>query len=357
MDSTFIDKYHGCLIGLAVGDCTGGPLEFSERDTLCLFNELEANYHFNLPVGFWYDDTAEALCVANSIIENKQFDYADFLRKYHKFITDGYAMPNEKTFELTQYMKTTALKIGLLLKYRKKMAKVINPNDHHQIDCEPLIRIAPVVLTYFMEPKKCIEYVEELSLTTHVSSVCSSACMFYANLMIGALMGVSKENLLSEDFNVMDITTYGKLKYNKITTSYLENCTDTILVKNNQNKVTCKSTKENKFIREMSPWIVEIQKGSYKNKSRDDIQTDNHIIHCLEAALWAFYTTDNFKDGCLVAANLCGNSDTVAAIYGQLAGIYYGFAQIPQKWISKLHKFEDLYKTSQNLLETAAVNN
>jgi len=230
---------------------------------------------------------------------------------------------------------------------------VINPDDYQQIDCEPLFRLAPLVLTHYMEPQTCMKYVEDLCQTTHVSAICIDACKFYANLMIGALMGVSKEKLLSEHFDIMDITTYGSLQYNKITHKYLENCTDTILTttNNDQKKVTCKSTKEKKFIRSLFPAIREIQKGSYKKKKRDQIQSDNNIIHCLEAALWAFYSTNTFEEGCIMAVNLGANANAIGAIYGQLAGIYYGFTQMPQKWISKLHKFSYLYEMSRNLFD------
>jgi len=345
----FQDKFHGCIIGFAIADALGSPLEFSERDSMCLYNDMEANYHYDLPAGCWTDKTSQLLCSSQSLIENKQTFDSDFLIKYHNFVTDGYLSPLEKPLEVTTYMKITALKIGLLMKYKKPMISIVNPDDYQQIDCEPLFRIAPIVLTYFMEPEICMKYVENLVQTTHVSKICIDACKFYANLMIGALMGVSKEKLLSENFNIMDITTYGGLKYNKINHKYLGHCTDTLLICTDQKKVTCKSTKEKKFIRGLFPSVGEIQRGSYKKKKRDQIQSDNNIIHCIEAALWAFYLTDNFEDGCILAINLGVNANAIGAIYGQLAGIYYGFTQVPQKWISKLHKFSDLYEVSQNL--------
>ena len=347
------NKFHGCIIGFSIGDALGSPLEFSDRDSVCLFNEMERNYHYNLPAGYWTEKTSELLCSSTSLIENRRFVKEDFISKYHDFITNGSLTPLEKPFEVNQYMKITALKIGLLVKYKKHLITIINPNDHQQIDCEPLFRISPLILTHYMEPHVCMKYIEDLCRTTHVSPICIGACKFYANLMIGALMGVTKEKLLSENFDIMDITTYGVLQYNKITHKYLANCTDTILTlnNNNQKKITCKSTKQTKFIRSLFPAIIEIQKGSYKKKKRDQIKSDNNIVNCLEAALWAFYSTNTFEEGCIVAVNLGVNANAIGAIYGQLAGIYYGFTQIPQKWISKLHKFPYLYEISLNLFD------
>ena len=52
----------------------------------------------------------------------------------------------------------------------------------------------------------------------------------------------------------------------------------------------------------------------------------------LEAALWAFATTDNYREGCLRAVNLGDDADTTAAVYGQIAGAYYGESEIPGEW-------------------------
>jgi ADP-ribosylglycohydrolase len=58
----------------------------------------------------------------------------------------------------------------------------------------------------------------------------------------------------------------------------------------------------------------------------------------MEAALWAFYHSSTFKDGALLAVNLGDDADTTSAIYGQLAGAYYGEEEIPEEWRGKLIK-------------------
>jgi ADP-ribosyl-[dinitrogen reductase] hydrolase len=59
-------------------------------------------------------------------------------------------------------------------------------------------------------------------------------------------------------------------------------------------------------------------------------------VKSLEAALWRFSTTNNYRDGCLAAVNLGDDADTTAAIYGQIAGAYYGASEIPAEWIKVL---------------------
>jgi ADP-ribosyl-[dinitrogen reductase] hydrolase len=336
--------FNGCLIGYVVGDALGGPLEFSERDSLNQFTEMETNYLYDLPAGYWTEKTSQMLCMALSLTERNVFTYEDFLLKYHKFVTDGYLTPNEKPFDVTDFMRITCIKIGQDLKYRRKLQPIINPYDYHQVDCEPLLRIAPIVLKYYKQPTICMNHVENATKLTHISVTCIDVCKFYASLMIGALMGVKKKTLLSSSFNIMDITTYNELRYNIFSQEYLCHCSDTIVTFSEQ-QVKCKSTLENTFIRYLFPAVIKIQKGSYKQKKRDQLISNNNILNTIECALWAFYSTDTFEKGCIQAINLGNNSAAIGAIYGQLAGLYYGFSEIPQKWSSKVHKlslFEEL---------------
>jgi ADP-ribosyl-[dinitrogen reductase] hydrolase len=75
-----------------------------------------------------------------------------------------------------------------------------------------------------------------------------------------------------------------------------------------------------------------VARGSFKRRRPPEIVGSGYVVRSLEAALWAFHTTDDFAAGCLAAANLGDDADTTAAIYGQLAGVYYGLDAIPEDW-------------------------
>lgn len=77
------------------------------------------------------------------------------------------------------------------------------------------------------------------------------------------------------------------------------------------------------------------------------------MVKSLEAALWAFDRSDNFRDGCLLAANLGDDADTTAAVYGQIAGAYYGRSRIPDDWIGQLAWRERIEELALRLLRTA----
>lgn len=78
--------------------------------------------------------------------------------------------------------------------------------------------------------------------------------------------------------------------------------------------------------------IADIASGSFKHKNPPEIKGTGYVVQTLEAALWAFYHSNTFEEGCLMAVNLGDDADTTGAIYGQIAGAYYGAEGIPEQW-------------------------
>jgi ADP-ribosylglycohydrolase len=88
--------------------------------------------------------------------------------------------------------------------------------------------------------------------------------------------------------------------------------------------------------RPLAPAIANIASGSYQRKEPPEIKGTGYVVDSLEAALWAFYKSENFEEGALMAVNLGDDADTTGAIYGQLAGAYYGEEGIPEAWKNKI---------------------
>jgi ADP-ribosyl-[dinitrogen reductase] hydrolase len=83
------------------------------------------------------------------------------------------------------------------------------------------------------------------------------------------------------------------------------------------------------------------------------IKGSGHVVKSLEAALWAFNKSTSFKHGVLLAVNLGEDADTTAAIYGQLAGAYYGYSAIPKIWKDTLIKRNLIEKYALGLYKLA----
>ena len=160
------------------------------------------------------------------------------------------------------------------------------------------MRLAPIPLYYAENPAQAIEQSAFSSKTTHDAPEAVDACRYLGALLVGAMNGLSKKDLLSTK-------RYERLSGESSTT--------------------------------LSPKIREIAEGSFKEKEPSEIKGTGYVVESLEAALWAFDRSETYRDGCLLAANLGDDADTTAAIYGQLAGAFYGIWGIPADWLAKLH--------------------
>jgi hypothetical protein len=161
-----------------------------------------------------------------------------------------------------------------------------------------LMRLTPVPLFFSNHPQWAIEFAGDSSRTTHPHRGCRDACRYMAGLIVGALQGASKEQLLQPFFTPEGVPgDYWQLEG-----------------------------------RELLPTVDEIAAGSFLHKSPPEIRGSGYVVHTLESVLWAFANSTSFQEGALLVANLGDDADTTCCIYGQLAGAYYGLGAIPDSW-------------------------
>ncbi len=307
MDKIIENRYLGSMIGLAVGDALGAPVEFTQKDSFEPIYSYRRGGKFNVAIGEYTDDTAMMLCLAQSLIEKQGIDQKDQLAKYLKWFEEGYMSANERSIgcgkvtlrALYRYMSKDCSECG-----NSRLAKGAGNGS--------LMRIAPVALFYANDIKLAMKMAVKSSLTTHGLPICSDATMYLTGLIIGAIEGKSKDELLSVD-------------YAKKLFGYIENYT---------------------FHEE----VVEIAEGYYKNKSRDEIEAKGYVIKTLESALWAFYNTSTFDEGLVLVVNLGDDADTVGAVYGQLAGAYYGVNSIAKEYKDGLMRREFIEELALKLI-------
>lgn len=286
-----ITRYRGSLLGLATGDALGTTLEFNSPGTFPPLYDMIGGGSFNLKPGQWTDDTSLALCLADSLIERQGFDPFDQLERYLKWYQEGYMSSIGTSFSIGHTTEEA------LLKFEKTHEPYCGPKHPMSASNGSLMRLSPVPLFFANEPEKTIEMSGNSSRTTHGNIACVDACRYYGGLIAGAVTGHKKEELLSQRYSPID--EYWKKH-------------------------------------PLTPEIDEIARGSFKILKPPEIKGTGHIVRALEAALWAFHNSDSFKEGCLMAVNLGDDADTTGAIYGQLAGAYYGENGIPEEWRSKL---------------------
>ena len=159
------------------------------------------------------------------------------------------------------------------------------------------MRLAPVPLFYARHPAEAIERSGESSQTTHRAVTAIDACRYVGGVLVGAVNGVGKEELLAERYS--PIPGYWS---------------------------------QHPLVDE----VDEIAAGSFVQKSPPEIKGTGYVVESLEAALWALHHGDSFREGALLAVNLADDADTTGAVYGQLAGAVYGESGIPATWRSRL---------------------
>lgn len=276
-------KCLGALIGLAIGDAIGTTLEFKPRDTYPKLTHMIGGGPFKLQPGEWTDDTAMALALADSLISQGQLDQTDLMQRFVAW------------WRHDEYSCTgTCFDIGIttssaLARFETTGNPLSGSDDAFSAGNGALMRLAPVVLHWFgtgsEDPAELDELARQQGEVTHAAATSLQACAAFAEIMRFAMTAPSKEAV----FRHAAILSFG-------------------------------------------PEVNDILAGSWRGKHRRDIRSSGFVLHSLEAALWCFARTSNFRDAVLLAANLGDDADTTAAITGQLAGAYYGLEQIPAEW-------------------------
>ena len=291
-----LDRFRGCLLGLAVGDAVGTTVEFQRRGSFSPLTDMVGGGPFGLKPGQWTDDTSMALCLATSLIAKSGFDPSDQMDRYVDWYKTGYLSSTGHCFDIGNTVRQA------LEEYQRTGDPFSGATDPYSAGNGSLMRLAPVPLFYFPDLEQIIHFAGESSRTTHGTFECVEACQLFAEMLFRALSGMEKDHVL---FN----TT----------------------------------------VKISSPALAAIASGGYRQKSIDQIKGTGYVVESLEAALWCFYQTDTFESAILNAANLGDDADTTAALCGQIAGIFYGESGIPTKWLERLFMCTEITDFAESL--------
>lgn len=280
-------RYRGALLGLAAGDALGTTLEFQDPGSFQPLTGIVGGGPFNLKPGEWTDDTSMALCLGESLIARRGFDPAHQLETYIRWYREGHWSVKGRCFDIGI---TTSGALNRFEASRKPYCGSTNPDAAGN---GSIMRLAPVPLFFGLRPAEAIDRCAESSRTTHGAEVCVDACRYLGGLIVGALHGLPKAELLANDFEP-GVEAWLK--------------------------------------RPLTEKIAAIAAGSFMRKEPPAIRGSGYVVASLEAALWAFYKTETFRDGALLAVNLGDDADTTGSVYGQIAGAFYGEEGIPPEW-------------------------
>ncbi len=284
------ERYRGALLGLAAGDAVGTTVEFSPPGTFTPVTDMAGGGPFHLQPGEWTDDTSMALCLAESLIERRGFDAADQMGRYVRWRSHGHLSSNGRCFDIGNTVAAA------LRRFETTGDPWAGSTDPQSAGNGSIMRLAPVPLFYAADAAQAIALSGDSSRPTHGAPACVDACRYLGGLLVGALRGETKEALLAPLYHPVPGATWADL----------------------------------------DPAIANVAGGSFTRQSPPAIKGSGYVVESLEAALWAFHNSETFEAGCLLAVNLGHDADTTAAVYGQLAGAYYGDSAIPAHWRDSL---------------------
>ena len=298
------------IMGLCVGDALGVPVEFKRREYLTN-NPVTDMFGFgtyNQPSGTWSDDTSLTLCLLHSL--SNGLDYTNIAQKFQLWLRNAEYTPHGNVFDIG--MAT----MSALQQFSSGIEPIKCGGDKEYDNGNgSLMRILPLAFYIYSiygcfyhdkdleDTNEAFEVIHNVSSITHAHKRSHIACGIYISIAV--------ELLDCKECSMVKYVSDG-LENAKM---YYENKTD--------------------YNSELKHY-ERLYFDEFKNLPIDSIKSSGYVVDTLEAALWCILNTDNYRDCVLKAVNLGSDTDTIAAVAGGLAGIYYGVDSIPQEWVNQI---------------------
>lgn len=296
------------IMGVVVGDALGCPVEFKTRNQIANRKQgkvkgMEGFGTFHLPSGSWTDDTSMTLATLDALNECRGINGNAIMEGFARWYNEGKYTPYGVAFDIG---RTSRMAIGNYM--HLKDSKCCGMNSEMDNGNGSLMRIMPAVLyAYHREGNgnvsAAIKMIDEISELTHAHDRSKIACGIYYMMAKSILRRKTYEPLIDcLQRGMNDAAEY---------------------YRNNDQLVYYKR-------------MFDLKKLATTNE--DDIKSSGYVVDSLEAAVWALITTSRYDECTLKCVNLGGDTDTIAAIAGGLAGLYYGVENIPSDWLEVIKK-------------------
>jgi ADP-ribosylglycohydrolase len=290
------------LLGSAIGDALGVPVEFSSRQKLRREPVIGMRGYgtHNQPAGTWSDDTSLTLCLAESLIE-MGLDYHDQATRFVKWMRHSMWTPHGEVFDIGSATREAL----------RRIEAGVEPTEAGlagELHCGngSLMRIAPLglYLAFASEDDRALA-ASRCSRLTHGHARCQLACAMLTEVVASLVRGGSIEGAVIDAQTVLQ---------RLLTIHYPEE------------RVA--------FERLLQPSLADM--------AENEVSSSGYVIHCLEASLWCALRANSFQDGVLMAVNLGDDTDTTGAVAGALLALRFNIDHIPREWIDALARLPDI---------------
>lgn len=288
------------LLGVAVGDALGVPVEFKPRGTFRVTG-MEGRGSHNQPAGTWSDDTSLTLALADSMLP-ESCNLPGVAKAFLAWCDNAAYTAHGTVFDIGNVVADAI----------RRMKEGVAPEkaglaDEKNNGNGSLMRVSP--LTFYLDgigdPADRFEIVRRVSSMTHAHPLSVTACFIHVEFLSRIRALPTKEaayDALREFFA-------GDLPF---------------------------------LDRDVLARFDRVLKGDARDLSEDDVRSSGFVLDTVEAAFRCFLTTDSFASAVLAAVNLGEDADTVGSVTGAMAGLAYGARAIPKEWLDTLAGFEEI---------------
>ena len=302
------EKTASAFLGFAVGDALGTPVEKETRETLALnpVTGMIGHQRRNQPPGTWSDNSSLVFCTCESLCNG--YDLEDIAIQYSNWKNNRFWTPYRRVFTIDIQIEKAIERIDRFI----EMGIRIRPYPAEGVSEKQngngsLMRILP--LAFFLRtsaPEERFKIIGEVSSLTHPHIRAVTGCYLYAEFARLLLTTDDKGKAYEELHSGVRRFLSGKMDPKEL----------------------------QHYSRILDHYI-----GGFPEST---IETTQYVVHSLEAALWSVMRGNSFRETVLLAVNLGGDTDTIGALAGGLAGLIYGSNQIPEEWLSVIARKEDI---------------
>lgn len=299
----FLSRARGALVGLAVGDALGTTNEFQPAGSFEPITDMVGGGVFDLEPGQWTDDTSMALCLADSLLAQGRYDSFDVMERYDRWRKDGYRSSTGTCFDIGNQVMRSLWDFEVNQRVPRTAQRTTSAGNG------AIMRLAPVVIAGF-EHREIREIVATAGLSareTHYSVEAEAATEVFAALLVGALLGWAPEHIINVGWASTG-PAFDEMAARVISTDPAER----------------------------AAW---------------EKNTSGYIVHGLRLAVHGLLDFGSFDEAVLAIANMGGDADTNAAIYGQLGGAHFGVEAIPASWRSTLYQGDEIDALARALVD------
>lgn len=299
------DKLFDGVYGLAIGDALGVPVEFMTREEISI-NPVKGMREYgshNQPKGTWSDDTSMVLATLDALCAGS-ISTGRIMNNFSKWLTEAKYTAGGTVFDIggTCYRAIKTYMAGEPIELCGETEETSNGNGS-------LMRMLPMVYYIYLKygmriTPASVNCIYEVSGLTHAHIISKMCCVYYVYIGIYLMLFGDQRGLRRVIADAI------------------------------------RAVEDYYFTVSETPAIYSlISLDSFTDSldlDREDVNSTGYVVDSLEASIWCLANTSSYEDAVLLAVNLGGDTDTIGAITGSLAGLYYGMESIPVEWVADL---------------------